>query len=52
MKLEIKKSLFDIKTSISSIEEYLDGKRDFNIFQKTRCLEGRSKERLKLLVKP
>jgi uncharacterized protein with HEPN domain len=29
MKREIKKYLYDIKTSIDSIEDYLGGKRDF-----------------------
>jgi uncharacterized protein with HEPN domain len=32
MKLEIKKFLYDIKESVESIENYLGGKRDFNIY--------------------
>ena len=38
MKREIKKYLFDIKTSIDSIEEYLENKRDFNEYQKNKLL--------------
>ena len=33
MKNEIKKFLFDIKESIDSIENYLEGKKDFNVYQ-------------------
>ena len=32
MKLESKKFLFDIQTSISAIDEHLQGKRDYNYF--------------------
>ncbi|HAJ99108.1 MAG TPA: hypothetical protein DCM62_03710 [Bacteroidales bacterium] len=32
MKLEVRKFLYDIKESIESIENYLDGKREFNIY--------------------
>jgi len=32
MKHEVRKFLYDIKESIESIENYLDGKRDFNIY--------------------
>ncbi len=38
MKLEIKKCLFDINTSINSIFEYLGGKRDFKEFQSNKLL--------------
>ena len=31
---KIKKFLFDIETSIVSIENYLEGKRDFDIYKK------------------
>jgi hypothetical protein len=34
MKREIKKYLYDIKTSIDSIDEYFGGKRDFFEYQK------------------
>jgi|GEM_PF-3521112 hypothetical protein len=37
MKREIKKYLYDIKTSIDSIDEYLGGKRDFFEYQ---CVEA------------
>ena len=32
MKLESKKFLYDIQTSISAIDEHLQGKRDYNYF--------------------
>jgi uncharacterized protein with HEPN domain len=35
MKLEVKKYLYDIQTSINSIEEFLDGKRNFLNTRKT-----------------
>lgn len=38
MKLEIKKSLYDIKESIESIENYLGEKRDFNIYIANKML--------------
>lgn len=38
MKREIKKYLFDIKTSIESIEEYLGEKRDFFEYQNNKLL--------------
>jgi len=38
MKLEIKKHLFDIKVSIESIDEYLEGKRDFLTYQNNKIL--------------
>lgn len=38
MKLEVKKYLFDIQEAIESIEKYLDGKRDFNIYVKNKML--------------
>ena len=44
MKLEIKKYLFDINTSIDSIFEYLDGERNFFEYQKNKLLR-RGKER-------
>ncbi|MCE1198450.1 MAG: DUF86 domain-containing protein [Marinilabiliales bacterium] len=38
MDLEVKKFLFDIKESITSIEEYLGGKRDFNRYTSDKML--------------
>ncbi|MBB3700330.1 DUF86 domain-containing protein [Flammeovirga yaeyamensis] len=38
MKNNLLKSLFDIKDSIEAIFDYLDGKRDFNEYQKNRLL--------------
>ncbi len=38
MKREIKKHLFDIKTSIDSINEYLGEKRDFLVYQENKLL--------------
>jgi uncharacterized protein with HEPN domain len=38
MQLEIKKYLFDIQTSINSINEYLGSKRDFNEFENNKLL--------------
>ena len=38
MELEIKKYLFDIQESISSIEQYLGDKRDFNIYTSDKML--------------
>ena len=38
MKREIKKHLFDIKTSIDSINEYLGEKRDFSEYQENKLL--------------
>jgi len=38
MKYEIKKYLFDIKTSIESVNEYLEGKKDFFEYQNNKLL--------------
>ena len=38
MNLEIKKLLFDIKTSIDSLLEYLGEKRDFQEYQNNKLL--------------
>ena len=38
MKLEIKKCLFDINTSIDSIYEYLDGERNYFEYQRNKLL--------------
>ena len=38
MKIEIKKYLFDIKESIDSIESYLDGKKNFNVYLENKML--------------
>jgi len=39
MQLEIKTYLFDIKTSIDSINEYLGGNRDFNAYKANKLLK-------------
>jgi uncharacterized protein with HEPN domain len=38
MENEIKKYLFDIKESVDSIENYLGGTRDFNIYKSNKML--------------
>lgn len=38
MTVEIKKYLFDIDESIDSIEKYLGGKRDFNVYLANKML--------------
>ncbi len=38
MRREIKKYLFDIKTSIDSIYEFLGDKRDFSEYKKNKLL--------------
>lgn len=38
MKREVKKHLFDIKTAIASIYDYLGEKRDFNQYQNNKLL--------------
>ncbi len=38
MKYDIKKYLFDIKTSIESVNEYLEGKKDFFEYQNNKLL--------------
>ena len=38
MKLEIKKLLYDINESIISIDDYLGGVRDFNIYSNSKML--------------
>ncbi len=38
MDIEIKKYLFDIQESINSIEKYLGGKRDFNVYMADKML--------------
>ncbi|MDR0864001.1 MAG: DUF86 domain-containing protein [Candidatus Symbiothrix sp.] len=38
MDIEVKKYIYDIQESIHSIENYLDGKRDFNIYMGNKML--------------
>jgi uncharacterized protein with HEPN domain len=38
MKLEVKKYLYDIQTSVNSVEEYLGGKRDFFEYKSNKLL--------------
>ena len=38
MKLKIQKYLFDIKVYIDSIEEYLEGRKDFTVYSSNKIL--------------
>ena len=38
MNLEVKKYLYDIQTSVNSVEEYLGGKRDFFEYKNNKLL--------------
>ena len=49
MKREIKKYLYDIKTSIDSIDEYLGGKRDFFEYQKNKLLRRGIERELEII---
>jgi uncharacterized protein with HEPN domain len=49
MQLEIKKYLFDIQSSIDSINEYLAGKRDFNIYQNNKLLRRGIERELEII---
>lgn len=49
MKLEIQKYLFDIKTSIDSINEYLGDKRDFNHYQNNKLLRRGIERELEII---
>jgi uncharacterized protein with HEPN domain len=40
MNLELKKYLYDIKTSIDSIMEYLGERKDFNYYDSLRTLSS------------
>ena len=49
MQLEIQKYLFDIKISIDSINEYLDGKRDFNAYKTNKLLRRGIERELEII---
>ena len=49
MQLEIQKYLFDIQTSINSINEYLDDKRDFNHYQNNKLLRRGIERELEII---
>ena len=49
MNLEIKKLLFDIKTSIDSLLEYLGQKRDFQEYQNNKLLRRAVERELEII---
>ncbi len=49
MQLEIKKHLFDIKTSIDSINEYLGADRNFNDYQGNKLLRRAIERELEII---
>jgi uncharacterized protein with HEPN domain len=49
MKREIKKYLYDIKTSLDSIDEYLSGKRDFFEYQNNKLLRRGIERELEII---
>jgi len=49
MRREIKKYLFDIKTSVDSIEDFLGNKRDFNEYQKNKLLRRGIKREIEII---
>ncbi len=49
MKREIKKYLYDIKTSIDSIDEYFGGKRDFFEYQNNKLLRRGIERELEII---
>ncbi|TAF74318.1 MAG: DUF86 domain-containing protein [Bacteroidetes bacterium] len=49
MELEIRKNLYDIQTSINSIEEYLEGKRDFNLYLSNKLLRRGIERELEII---
>jgi uncharacterized protein with HEPN domain len=49
MQLEIQKYLFDIQTSIDSINEYLGDKRDFNSYQNNKLLRRGIERELEII---
>jgi uncharacterized protein with HEPN domain len=49
MQLEIQKFLFDILTSINSIEEFLGSKRDFNIYKSNKLLRRGVERELEII---
>jgi uncharacterized protein with HEPN domain len=49
MQLEIKKYLFDIKTSIDSINDYLGDCRDFNAYKTNKLLKRAIERELEII---
>tara|TARA_R110002033_G_scaffold58592_1_gene108379 strand:- start:58 stop:396 length:339 start_codon:yes stop_codon:yes gene_type:complete len=49
MKHELKKYLFDIKTSIDSIFEYIGAERDFSAYQKNKLLRRGVKREIEII---
>jgi uncharacterized protein with HEPN domain len=49
MQLEIQKYLFDIQTSIDSINEYLGDKRDFNSYKANKLLRRGIERELEII---
>jgi uncharacterized protein with HEPN domain len=49
MHLEIQKYLFDIQSSIDSINDYLGGKRDFNHYQNNKLLRRGIERELEII---
>src|SRR6266542_2061886 len=49
MQLEIQKYLFDIQTSIDSINEYLGDKRDFNNYKANKLLRRGIERELEII---
>jgi uncharacterized protein with HEPN domain len=49
MQLEIQKFLFDILTSINSIEEFLGSKRDFNVYKSNKLLRRGVERELEII---
>lgn len=49
MRREIKKYLLDIQGSINSIEEYLNGRRDFNVYLSNKLLRRGIERELEII---
>jgi uncharacterized protein with HEPN domain len=49
MQLEIQKFLYDILTSINSIEEFLGNKRDFKVYQSNKLLRRGVERELEII---
>jgi uncharacterized protein with HEPN domain len=49
MQLEIQKYLFDIKTSIDSINDYIGATRDFNVFKANKLLKRAIERELEII---
>jgi len=49
MKLEVQKYLFDIKTSIDSINEYIGDNKDFNNYKNNKLLRRGAERELEII---